>query len=230
MKYPAYQHILNRSFAESDSAKNNLLLENKILFERVEMLYRMSLAGFVATFANMAVVVFGLWGHVDNQALVIWATSVLIITSMRFAHVKIYQNSDAGPEQARRWEHFFCYGSLTMGLIWAALAWLFFLQADMLHRFLIIFVLAGMTAGSTGALAPSLFAYLSFNIPPLATLAFLMFSINEKTYSMLGLLILIFVAIQTRFAQLFRQGIDQTTINHFKNEALHEQVMQAEKN
>lgn len=229
MKNPAYQHILNLSFSQSDNAENNLLLANKILFERVDMLYRMSLFGFIATFVNMAIVVVGLWGNDDNQALVIWAASGLIVSSMRFALVKTYQNSHVGPDQARLWEHLFSFGSLTMGLIWAALAWFFFPQADMLHRFLIIFVLAGMTAGSTGALAPSLFAYLSFNIPPLAALAFLMFSINEKTYSMLGLLILIFVAIQTRFAQLFRLGIDQTTISNFKNDALHERVKQAEK-
>lgn len=229
MKDSTYQHILNRSFAESDSAANNLLLADKILFERVEMLYRMSLAGFIATFANMAVVVIGLWGHNDNQALVIWAASVLIVSSMRFALLKIYQNSHAGPDQARRWEHLFCYGSLAMGLVWAALAWFFFPQADILHRFLIIFVLAGMTAGSTGSLAPSMFAYLGFNIPPVATMAFLMFSIDEKMYSMMGLLILIYIAIQTRFARHYRLGIDQTTISRFKNEALHERVKQAEK-
>lgn len=229
MKNSTYQHVQNRSSAEPGSAENNLRLADNILFERVEMLYRMSMAGFIATFANMAVVVIGLWGYDDNQALVIWAASVLIVSSMRFALVKIYQNSHAGPDQARRWEHLFCYGSLAMGLTWAALAWFFFPQADILHRFLIIFVLAGMTAGSTGSLAPSLFAYLGFNIPPVATVAFLMLSIDEKMYSMMGLLILVYIAIQTRFAQHYRLRIDQTTIGRFKNEALHERVKQAEK-
>lgn len=224
-----YRHFSNRTFAESDNAKNNLRLAENILFERVEMLYRMSLAGFIATFANMAVVVIGLWGYDDNQALVIWAACALIVSGMRFALVKIYQNSHAGPDQAHRWEYLFCCGSLMMGLIWAALAWGFFPQADILHRFLIIFVLAGMTAGSTGSLAPSLFAYLGFNVPPVATMAFLMFSIDEKMYSMMGLLILVYITIQTRFAQHYRLGIDQTTIGRFKNEALHKRVQQAEK-
>jgi PAS domain S-box-containing protein len=229
MKDSAYQQTLNRSLTESDRAEYNLRLADNILFERVEMLYRMSMAGFIATFANMAVVVIGLWGHDDNRTLVVWAASALIVSGMRFALVKIYQNRRAGPDQARRWELLFSYGSLAMGLIWAALAWFFFPQADMLHRFLIILVLAGMTAGSTGSLAPSLFAYLGFNIPPVATMAFLMFSIDEKTYSMMGLLILVYIVVQTRFAHHYRLGIDQTTMARFRNEALHAQVKQAEK-
>lgn len=229
MKDSTYRHMLNRSFAESGGAENNLRLAENILFERVEMLYRMSMAGFIATFANMAVVVIGLWGYDDNQALVVWAASVLVVSGMRFALVKTYQSSRAGPDQAHRWELLFSCGSLAMGLIWAALAWFFFPQADILHRFLIILVLAGMTAGSTGSLAPSLFAYLGFNVPPVATMAFLMFSIDEKMYSMMGLLILVYIVVQTRFAHHYRLGIDQTTIGRFKNEALHERVKQAEK-
>ncbi len=227
MEASTNQDILNRS-AQSDGEKLGFS-KNKIQLELVKMLYRMSLLAIVATLVNMVVVIAGLWDHVDNHALVIWTASVLIVTSMRFALVKIYQQSDADPDQARRWEHLFCYGSLAMGLNWAALAWFFFPQADVLHRLVIIFVLAGMTAGSTGSLAPSLLAYLGFNIPPIATMVFLMFSIGGKTYSMLGILILIYIAIQARVAHFYRQQIIQTSINYFKSNALNERVRQAEK-
>jgi hypothetical protein len=220
---------LNHPLAPSDSSENNLLLAKKTLLARIDMLYRMALTGFIATLANMVVTVVGLWGYDDNSMLMIWAASALIVTGMRFMLVKKYQNSHVDPDQARQWEYYFCCGTLSMGLIWAALAWLFFPQADMLHSFLIILVLAGMMAGSTGALAPSLLAYLSFNLPPATTAAFLMFSMGGKIYSMIGLLVLIFIAIQTRFANVFRHGIDQTTTSYFNNEALHQKVHQTNK-
>lgn len=220
---------MNHSFEKSTDAKFNLQLTNKILFERVNMLYSMSMAGFVATFLNMAMIVFGLWSFKGNSTLLIWSACVIVVSGMRFALVKIYQHSNVAPDEAKRWEYLFCSGSFAMGLVWAALALLFFPQADILHRFLIIVVLAGMSAGSTGSLAPSLPAYLGFNIPPLAAMTFLMFSNNDTIYSLIGFLFLVFIAIQTRFARFFRLGIDQNTKGNLANEALLDRVKQAEK-
>lgn len=151
------------------------------------------------------------------------------VSGIRFALVKVYQHSHVVPDEAKRWEYLFCSGSFAMGLVWAALALLFFPQADILHRFLIIVVLAGMSAGSTGSLAPSLPAYLGFNIPPLAAMTFLMFLNNDTLYSLIGFLFLVFIAIQTRFARFFRLRIDQNTKSNFANEALLDRVKQAEK-
>lgn len=229
MTESSYQHILSRSYPRSGSAENDLLLNKKILFERVDMLYRLALAGFIATLANMVIAVIGLWNDDNNQTLIFWAVSVLAITGARFALVKVYQSSRAVPDQAQRWEYLFCSGALAMGLIWAALAWLFFPQADELHRLLIIFIIGGMAAGSTGSLAPSLLAHLGFNLPPALILAFLMFSSGGKIYFTMGLLILVFIGIQIRYASLYRRGIDQITISYFNNEALHEKVRQSEK-
>jgi len=229
MAESSYQHILSRSYPRSGSAENDLLLNKKILFERVDMLYRLAMAGFIATLANMVIAAIGLWNDDNNQTLIFWVFGVLAITGVRFALVKLYQNSHAVPEQARRWEYIFCSGALAMGLAWAALAGLFFPQADELHRFLIIFVIAGMAAGSTGSLAPSQLAHLGFNLPPVAIVAFLMFSNGGKIYFMMGLLTLVFAAIQIRYATLYRRGIDQITISYFNNEALHEKVQRTEK-
>ena len=121
----ADQHILNPSLAPPDSSGNNLLLAKKALLTRVDILYRMALTGFIATLANLVVTVVGLWGYGDRSMLMIWTASALIVTSMRFVLVKTYQNSHVGPDRARRWEYFFCCGTLAMGFIWAALAWLF---------------------------------------------------------------------------------------------------------
>ena len=230
MKDSDYQHNMNGSFVRTDIAeKKQLQLANKILFERVNMLYSMSSAGFVATIFNMAMIIAGLRGVENNTAVLIWAACLIAVSGLRFALVKIYQHSYVVPEEARRWEYLFCSGSFAMGLVWAALAWFFFPQADILHRFLIIVVLAGMSAGSTGSLAPSLPAYLGFNIPPLAVMTYLMFSVDEKIYSLIGLLFLVFIVVQTRFARIFRLRIDQTTRSNFENGALLERVKQAEK-
>ena len=186
MPESSYQHILSRPHTLPGDAKNNIPLARKMLFERVDMLYRLSLTGFIATLANIAVAVIGLWNIGNNQTLIFWAVSALIVTGARFALVQWYRSSHAAPDQAQRWEYIFCSGALAMGLIWAALAWIFFPQADELHRLLIIFIIGGMAAGSTGSLAPSLLAHLGFNLPPALVLAFLMFSSGGKIYFMMG--------------------------------------------
>ena len=229
MANPTDPHVLNRPFTQPGRIEKNSLLENKILFERVDVLYRLAFLSLVANLVNMMIIVIGLWDSDNNQALIIWAASIVVLVSLRYLLVKKYQHGSIDLNRARQWEYFFSFGTLLTGSAWAALIWGFFPQADMAHRLMLLIVLAGMMSGSTGTLASSRLAYFSFNLPPAAVLVFLMFSIGDKAYSMVGLLVLAFVVLQARVAAYYRQAINQISIGYFNNQALLEQVQQAEK-
>lgn len=229
MANPTYLHILSRAYGVPDGVEKDSQLENKILFERVDVLYRLAYLSLLANLVNMVIIVIGLWGSDNNRVLVIWAVGVAVVVSLRQVLVKIYLHSSIRPDQARRWEYFFSVGALLMGAAWAALIWRFFPQADMAHRLMLLIVLAGIMAGSTGSLASSRLAYLCFNLPPTGVLVVLLFSIGETAYSMVGLLTLAFVTMQARVAAYYRQVMNQITISYFHNQALLEKVQQTEK-
>lgn len=229
MANPTYPHNVNRPFTQPESIEKGSLLDKKILFERVDVLYRLALVSLTANLVNMAIIVIGLWDSDNNWALVMWAASVVVVVGLRYLLVKIYGHSSIGPDQARRWEYFFSVGALLMGSAWAALIWGFFPQADMPHRLMLLIVLAGMMAGSAGTLASSRLAYFCFNLPPTVVLVVLMFSIGDQAYSMVGLLVLVFATMQARVAAHYWQAINQVSISFFSNRALLEQVQQTEK-
>lgn len=163
-------------------------------------------SGLVATFlvaTGLAWVVARSTG--SNQAWIWWGFMVFWVAARVIGQRHYCQNE--GNCRTVDWEKWFILGAVVSGLGWGYAGWSFYPVLSGAERSLLIFVLAGLTAGSTRSLAPVLTACWCFQLPILLPLILRFFSSFEVISGVTGVLCLIFIVFMMATARSYYRSL-----------------------
>lgn len=118
----------------------------------------------LATLVNGTIICFLQWQVIDHTNITSWFICLLAISLVRtIQYHQFRQASDKSVENSLQfWERSFMSGNILSGILWGSSAFLLFPENNMNHQALLIFVLAGMSAGAVANLSHQFKSAVSF--------------------------------------------------------------------
>ncbi len=208
-----------RSIASLSSAE--------FLPQRVSLLYRLAGSDVPAIFIVSAIAAFALWGYISDSLLAAWLIWLVVASLVRLALNRAYQMRQPGPDDAARWEGFFCLASAAVGAAWGLTVMLLYPAHGQFHEVLLPFLIGSVAMGLPPALAPSPKAFACLIVPIFAPLIGLLFSQGGSFNTSAGILILVFAAVLLALYLSSNRALIVTLRFGRENERLLEQVKEA---
>jgi diguanylate cyclase (GGDEF)-like protein len=152
--------------------------------------YRQTQVGLVASLFCSLIIFIGLNTISDKSALTIWFGVSLLATLLRSLLVVYYKHDPDPSIHLVKWRRLYVVSALLGGILWGVTGLLFYPQADNLQQTLIIFVLAGTTAGSVPLYSAVVAAGRTFLVTALIPLAMVLTISNNHTNFLLNITLL----------------------------------------
>ncbi len=187
-------------------------MEKHFYSEQVKQLERLAPTGIAATVVNAFILVFILRDEVHSLTLILWLSSVCLITLLR--HPIVYRNIGllSKPSDDKFLGMFFIFGAALSGIAWGAAGIFLFPENSIAHQTFLIFVLGGMVAGAVAVYSVLLRAFLAFSLPALTPLIIRFFLVGDDIHVAMGAMGGLFAVIMMVTAKRF----NATTKSNFK--------------
>jgi len=137
-----------------------------------------------------------------------WGYMITVAVSRLIGQRRYRQNATSGTTVY--WQRWYVLGAVLSGLGWGYAGWTFYPIMSEGERSLLIFILAGMTAGATRSLAPVLSACWGFQLPILLPLILRFFFTNEMVPTVMGGLSFIFIIFMMAMARSYHRSLDDS--------------------
>ena len=199
------------------------------LAERVGLLYRLTGADTPLVLLAAAVAAFALWGMVDVKLLLAWGIWLLGGSIVRFAVSRLYRRMRPPPEDAARWENFYCLVAAAVGAAWGATLLFLPPSRGSLQEMTITFLISSLSMGLPPSLAPSPKAFASFILPIIGPMVALYFTQGGGLNTAVGLLTLVFAAVLLAMYLSAHRALVETLSLGRENALLLEKLRAAEK-
>lgn len=145
----------------------------------VRLLYTYAPATLLASFALLSIVLAALWGHVDEQALLLWGTTLTVLTVTRMVLVVAWQKKET-VFTSHAWGNYYTAGSFLSGIGWSSLILFYSASLPTLIQLFILVVLVALPIAGMPGNAIYVRAYYVFSMPVLVTLIY--WSLFEAEY------------------------------------------------
>ena len=142
-------------------------IENKVEGELTRLLFRSAGFGLFSNFVLALVLAAGLWSHYPARTLLLWLGAVLLVSGLRVGLHFQFSRRPREDTELVVWRRRFTYGLVVSGALWGFTGWLFFDAPGMLQRTLLLFMIAGLNAGASRALAPVRVCYQTYIVTTL---------------------------------------------------------------
>ena len=202
--------------------------EDRLSAARVATLYGVARSVYVASPIVAALVLVLLWEMPARDVLLAWFAAVLGVTLLRVALHRAYQRATARPEEAPAWERRFALGALAAGAAWSFPLVVLFPAGDPAQQFALFFVASGSLIGAGGVYAASALAFYGFCALPLAAMAGQLLVQPDRTYQLMGGVVLVFALVMVRVFGDIQRNIVGALRARIEKEALLERVAQSE--
>ena len=202
--------------------------EDRLPAARVATLYGVARSVYVASPIVAALVLVLLWEMPAREVLLAWFAAVLGVTLLRVALHRAYQRATARPEEAPAWERRFALGALAAGAVWSFPLVVLFPAGDPAQQFALFFVASGSLIGAGGVYAASALAFYGFCALPLAAMAGQLLVQPDRTYQLMGGVVLVFALVMVRVFGDIQRNIVGALRARIEKEALLERVAQSE--
>lgn len=141
----------------------------------------------------------------SNLLWIWWGYMITVAVSRLIGHRRYRQKNTA--ETTAYWQRWYVLGAVLSGLGWGYTGWTFYPILSDGERSLLIFILAGMTAGATRSLASILSACWGFQLPILLPLVLRFFFTAEMVPTVMGGLSLIFIVFMMTMARGYHRSL-----------------------
>ena len=159
-------------------------------------------------------------GRTNGSAhLWIWLAGMITLATTRLIGHRHYRRK-VRSDTIAYWERWYCFGALLSGLGWGYAGWTFYPIMSEAERSLLIFILAGMTAGATRSLAPVLIACWIFQLPILLPIVLRFFVSFDLMSVIMGGLSLIFIVFMMAMARSYNRSLANSLQLGFAHAAL----------
>jgi diguanylate cyclase (GGDEF)-like protein/PAS domain S-box-containing protein len=197
----------------------------RIRLEQVALLYRNSMVGFVVSIMAGGLMVFALRAQVPVMNLFLWYGLLLLITALRYAVTRRYNDSKPYRRQSRDWEVMFLVGTTGAGLVWGLSILILFPADSVAYQFLIALVLSAMVGGAVAVFSARKTVFLAFALPIMIPVVLRFLYENEAVHTVLAIMTIIYLIGMIVTARNTEQVIRIALALRFDNQELAEQVV-----
>lgn len=202
---------------------DEITLERRIYLKKISFLYAEQPKAVIATLFLGLMLVMLLKNTVPIERLVIWYGLTLFVSLLRFISYLHYRSDENRESRIQRHESFLFLGTLISGLLWGASSVYIFPQSDEL-KLILLFVIAGLSAGATGVLAPMFKIYAVF-VLMMITPFIVVFTLETSAYSLfIAVALLFYLIVVSSTALKISQNYDEALRLGFKNDKLVEEL------
>lgn len=199
--------------------------QDRLLYEQIRLLARNVPALVVGTMVLATGTAALLLMNEQPVAWVMgWLTTLLALSVARWFVARAHDRRERQSGDARHWARIFVASSALAGLVWGALAWIFFTPGQPYTLVLVAMVLAAILSSATHSLGPYFPAHLAFGVPCLLPFALRCLMEGERQLVTLGGLTLVFLVMAELFARRISGAIEEALMLRFENQALVELV------
>jgi diguanylate cyclase (GGDEF)-like protein/PAS domain S-box-containing protein len=202
--------------------------EARLQAARVAALYGVGRSVYLSSPLVAAIMLVLLWELPERAVLLAWFAAVVAITLMRVALHRAYRRAAARPEDALVWERRFALGALAAGAAWSFPLVVLFPESDPAQQFALFFVAAGSLVGAGGVYASSALTFYAYCLLPLVALAAQLLAQADRTYQLMGGVVLVFGAVMVRVFGDIQRNFVGALRARVEKEALLERVAQSE--
>jgi len=206
-------------------AGGNSTQENKILVEKVKVLFRLLPPMVIIVLLISLGVLYGLWDVVSHTALLIWISLTIFAAIVRFISITAF-NRHFKEEHVHRYALYLIIGSAITGLVWGIGGVILFPSKQLEYQLFLTFVIVSMGAGSLSSLTtylPVFFAYFPISLLPIGVMMLLE---GNPIHLMLGLMTFAYVIALSYFATYINQTLTESLKLRFENIDLVEQLVE----
>lgn len=140
--------------------------------QRDRLLYSQLTTGSLTSVVNSAILCIAFWGLVPDGLLLGWFGVVLVVNAGRVLLARQFHRTvSTQADVPAVWTRWLIASNFISGLLWGVASYSFFDPQHMTQTVILIFVLAGMTAGAGPLYAARVSAYLLFSAPALLLFA-----------------------------------------------------------
>lgn len=198
-------------------------LESRIYLQKLSFLYSELPKGVLATLTLGLILVVVLKESIAYERLAIWYGLTCIVSLFRFVSFFSFRSDQDKESNIDRHSRILFAGTLSSALIWGASSFYIFPDSDEL-KLVIVFFIAGLSAGATGVFAP-LFKFYTVFVLVMMMPFILVFSLETSSYSSyLSIALLFYLFVITSSALKINKNYDENLRLGFKNEQLVEEL------
>jgi diguanylate cyclase (GGDEF)-like protein/PAS domain S-box-containing protein len=202
--------------------------ETRLQAARVAALYGVGRSVYFSSPLVAAILLVLLWDLPGRSVLLAWFAAVVAITVARVTLHGAYRRAAARPEEALVWERRFALGALAAGAAWSFPLVVLLPESDPPRQFALFFVAAGSLVGAGGVYASSALTFYAYSLLPLAAMAVQLLAQADRTYQLMGGVVLVFAAVMVRVFGDIQRNFVGALRARVEKEALLERVATSE--
>jgi diguanylate cyclase (GGDEF)-like protein len=171
MKSKNFGFLMNKASLNSSV----MSIADKLSASLVSLAYSQSPVGLIASLFCATTILIGMHTSENKTLLGIWFGFFLIVTLFRSILATLYKARSQTDNRTVFWRNLFVFGAFMGGMSWGLTGTFLFPYDNVDQQILIVFILAGTTAGAVPVLSSVLGAALAFIIPALLPLVLNLF-------------------------------------------------------
>jgi PAS domain S-box-containing protein len=188
------------------SSKNPVLARQDAIFlEQANLLAIALHSSVLGTFLGIFFLILMMWTAIDTTILIIWSSTLAIISFARSAHARWYHKVKPTLANIKKWSYQFAALSFIAALTWGSAAIFLFPATDPIRQMMLVFILSVACAVAVSTLSPMRYIIVTFITLILAPLA-IRFMIAGDTYTSILMGTMIAVTIPLLIVNAFRMN------------------------
>lgn len=195
-------------------------LQQKVDYALVDYLYRQGPAGLIATAFCATILLVGLY-HPSNAYLVIgWYVIFLLILAARYILLRTYLKDPLPEKNIAYWRRLFTIGACAAGCCWGFPSLVLLPSMNSMQLTLLIFILAGMSAGAVPLLSAVLSTAIAFLIPTVLPLIIGLLFLGNPTYILFDVTVFVYLCYLISLSNKSHRMLANAFSFQFENDLL----------
>jgi len=195
---------------------------------RIATLYGVARSVYAGSPLAAAVVLLLLWELPARDVMLAWFATVLAVAVGRVALHRAYVRAGRWPQDPLAWERRFALGALAAGALWTFPLAVLFPVSDPPQQMALLFAATSALVGAGGVYAASALTFYAFCSLPLAAMAAQLLAQPDRTYRILGVVVLVFALAMVRVFRDIQRSIVGALRARVEKEALLDRVAESE--
>jgi signal transduction histidine kinase/CheY-like chemotaxis protein len=192
----------------------------RIEAEMTRLLYRTAGFGLFSNFVLALVLAAGVWTYFPGRHTLVWLAAIVAVSLLRFfIHWKFAQRPHAD-DKLGSWRTTFTTAAVASGCVWGLGCWLFLHTGDLLPRFLVVLIIAGLNAGAARSLAPVRGCFVAYTVATLGPMLAAFLTYHEAGSWTLAACILTYALFLLNTARMHHGDLRKLFRLIFENEEL----------
>ncbi|NTV95704.1 MAG: hypothetical protein HGA75_09845 [Thiobacillus sp.] len=190
----------------------------RIVAERVGLVYRNMAFALLMLLALVLLTTLVLSAPAGLERIGYWALAMIAIAVARWWQAARYQRDPDAVARSAHWYRVALVGTVAGGLGWAALTLMVFPIVTGEYQYLIILILAGVSAGAVPVMSADLKLYLVYEALTLVPLLAVLLAQGETIFALFAVAVLLFALTLARSASYLNSMIIQNLRERFAKE------------